>query len=141
MGDPKIDMYGNISDVMSPWRLKLLILKIITSIQINQLVMFRSLLVFGLGVSLWLKITSREIMEYVLLPYFHAVYFSVELICTKSKRLSIKDLFTLEALPRRLKKLDMISILARLLYYILHVRSSVITFFILALESVLFFFV
>ena len=93
------------------------------------------------GGSLWLKITSREIMEYVLLPYLHPVYFSVELICTKSKRLSIKDLFTLEALPWRLKKLDMISILAGLLYYILHVRSSVITFLYLSIGVYFVFFV
>ena len=47
---------------------------------------FRSLLVFGLGVSIWLKNTSREIKEYVLLPYLHPVYFLLELICAKSKR-------------------------------------------------------
>ena len=61
-------------------------MKIIMSIQINQLVILRSPLVLDLGLSLRLKDTPREIKEYVLLPYLHPVYFLLELICAKSKR-------------------------------------------------------
>ena len=61
-------------------------MKIIMSIQINQLVILRSPLVLDLGLSLRLKDTSREIKEYVLLMYLHPVYFPLELICAKSKR-------------------------------------------------------
>ena len=61
-------------------------MKIIMSIQINQLVILRSPLVLDLGHSLRLKDTSREIKEYVLLQYLRLVYFLLELIYAKSKR-------------------------------------------------------
>ena len=61
-------------------------MKIIMSIQINQLVILRSPLVLDLGISLRLKDTSREIKEYVLLQYLRLVYFLLELIYAKSKR-------------------------------------------------------
>ena len=61
-------------------------MKIIMSIQINQLVILRSPLVLDLGLSLRLKDTSREIKEYVLLQYLRLVYFLLELIYAKSKR-------------------------------------------------------
>ena len=68
-------------------------MKIIMSIQINQLVILRSPLVLNLGLSLRLKDTSREIKEYVLLQYLRLVYFLLELIYAKSKRWSSKGLF------------------------------------------------
>ena len=61
-------------------------MKIIMSIQINQLVILRSPLVLDLGLSLRLKDTSREIKECVLLQYLRLVYFLLELIYAKSKR-------------------------------------------------------
>ena len=61
-------------------------MKIIMSIQINQLVILGSPLVLDLGLSLRLKDTSREIKEYVLLQYLRLVYFLLELIYAKSKR-------------------------------------------------------